>query len=135
LLVKRVGNLTPLSAVDKYPYDRSIERLLEMDDQIYEVGGGYWVKFEACRVPPTTSKPHGVDYSLCLLGPKDLRHVCYDNAHPVRSGRPPGGKMSLTNDHRHIGAVVEPYNFIDAETLLNDFWTDVEKVLKQEGIP
>jgi hypothetical protein len=127
--------LTGLSAVDKYSRDRSIERLLEMDGDIYEVGGGFWVKFEACRVPPTALKPHGIDYSLCFFGPDDVRRVCYDNDHQVLSARPPRGKMSPTNDHRHVGSVIKPYSFIDAQTLIEDFWNDVYKILKKEGIP
>jgi hypothetical protein len=29
-------------------------------------------------------------------------------------------------DHRHIGVSEERYNFVDPETLLEDFWNDVE---------
>jgi hypothetical protein len=29
-------------------------------------------------------------------------------------------------DHRHVRNVEEPYAFTDAETLLADFWRDVE---------
>jgi len=43
--------------------------------------------------------------------------------------------MSETNDHRHIEGAVEPYAYTDAAQLLIDFWTDVERILKMEGIP
>jgi len=29
-------------------------------------------------------------------------------------------------DHRHIGAAEKRYNFVNTDTLLNDFWNDVE---------
>ena len=29
-------------------------------------------------------------------------------------------------DHRHVGRVERPYKFVDPETLLVDFWNDVE---------
>ena len=29
-------------------------------------------------------------------------------------------------DHRHIGSAEKRYNFVDPETLLEDFWNDVE---------
>ena len=45
-------------------------------------GGGCWVEFRVKQVPPTEAKPHGIDYSLCLIGPDGGRLVCYDNAHP-----------------------------------------------------
>ena len=128
-------NLTSLSAVDKYLEDRSIERLLDLDGEIIEVGGGYWVKISAKRVAPTAAKPHGINYSLCLLAPNGDRRVCYDNAHPVQSGRPPSGRMSQTNDHTHTRGTVTPYSYVSAEQLLIDFWADVERVLKEEGIP
>jgi hypothetical protein len=127
-------NLTRLSAVDKCARDRSIERLLDLDGEIIEVGGGYWVEFQAKRVPQTEAKPHGVDYGLCLVSPNWGRRVCYDNAHPVQSGRAPSGRMSQTNDHRHVEGTVTPYAYKDAEQLLIDFWADVERILKKEGI-
>jgi Family of unknown function (DUF6516) len=134
---KGAKNLTALSTADKYPAgeDGSIERLLDLDEQIFAVGEGHWVQIRAKRVPPTEAKPHGIDYSLCLHAPDGGRLVCYDNAHPVRSARPPAGKMSERNDHRHKGDVVSPYAFVNAEGLMNDFWTDVYEILREKGIP
>ena len=31
-------------------------------------------------------------------------------------------------DHKHVGAVEIPYSFIDMETLLRDFYKDVERM-------
>jgi hypothetical protein len=115
--------------------DPSLQRLLDLDGDIMEVGGGFWVEFRARRVPPTAAKPHGIDYSLSLLGPDGKRLVAYDNAHPVSIGRAPSAKRSRTADHRHARTSVSPYDYADAETLLHDFWTDVERALKEEGIP
>jgi Family of unknown function (DUF6516) len=99
-----------------------------------EVGGGYWVEFNVTQVEPSKPKPHGIDYSLCLLDPNGKRLVCYDNAHPVpiRRRRKPKSK---TNDHVHSGRKVKPYPYVDPERLMDDFWTDVDKVLKERGIP
>jgi len=130
--------LTKVSAVDKYRSqgDPTLERLLDLDDEIMEVGGGYWVQFHASRVPPIEAKPHGVDYSLCLLAPSGSRLVCYDNAHPITTGRPPSRKLSDANDHRHDEkGKVKPYGYANAEALLSDFWDDVKRVLKAKGIP
>lgn len=129
-------NLTGLSAVDKYRReDPTLGRLLDLHEEIMEMGRGYWVEISAVRVEPTTSKPQGVDYSLCLLDPQGKRLVCYDNSHPVSVGRPPSRRKSTTNDHRHFRMRVAPYNYVNAEVLLEDFWTDVSNVLKEEGIP
>jgi hypothetical protein len=129
--------LTKLSAVDKYRSDEdpSLERLLDLDGEIFEVGGGYWVELHAKRVHRTDSKPHGVDYGLCLLDPDGNRLVCFDNAHPVVTGRPPSTTISATNDHTHDEkGKRKPYVYSNAETLLVDFWAEVERVLREKGL-
>ena len=131
-------SLTTLSPYDKYPLpddDPSLENLLFLDGEIMEVGDGYWVKISAKVVKSTAGKPHGVDYALSLFDPDDHRVLGYDNAHPVPVGRSPAKRMSETNDHKHAGERVTPYSYVNAETLLVDFWTDVERVLKEKGIP
>ena len=115
--------------------DPSLQRLLDLDGEIMEVGHGFWVELRAKKVPPTPDKPHGIDYSLCLLSPDGRRLVCYDNAHPISVGRGPAKKKSKTGDHKHERTKVVPYDYEDAETLVQDFWTDVERVLKEEGVP
>jgi len=109
--------------------DRDLDPLLDLDDTRIDVGGGYWVALRAKRVPRSEGKPHGIDYSLCLIGPDEARVVCYDNAHLVRSGRRQGAK-----DHRHFRGSVWPYRYVDPGTLLSNFWTDVYRVLKDEGL-
>jgi hypothetical protein len=74
-----------------------LEQLLELDEVRIDVGGGFWVALRAKRVPQTVAKPHGIDYSLCLIGPDEIRLVCYDNAHVVREGKRRG---VAGNDHR-----------------------------------
>ncbi|WP_245409523.1 DUF6516 family protein [Methyloceanibacter sp. wino2] len=99
------------------------------------MGRGYWVEIHAKIVGPTEAKPHGIDYGLCLLDPKGNRLVCFDNAHPVKTGRSPSKKKSPTNDHRHDErGNVKPYAYTDAGTLVEDFWAEVDRVLKDEGI-
>lgn len=79
-------------------------------------------------VPVTPGKPHGLDYSLTLHGPNGDRLVGFDNAHPV--GRQQRG---APQDHRHRLRTVKPYDYRDAATLLADFWSEVEAVLKERG--
>ena len=115
--------------ISRRPSD--LEQLLELDEVRIDVGGGFWVALRAKRVPRTVAKPHGVDYSLCLIGPDETRLVCYDNAHVVREGKRRG---VVANDHRHFRGVIRPYRYVDAGSLLVDFWTDVCRVLKDEGL-
>jgi hypothetical protein len=114
--------------------DISLERLLDLDGSVMEMGGGFWVKISAQRVPVTPQKPHGISYSLCLFSPQDKRLVGFDNAHWVATGRKPSVKMETTNDHVHIENKSRPYAYSDAEMLLVDFWTEVDKVLRAKGV-
>ena len=117
--------------------DSTVDGLLDLDGEIFEVGGGYWVKIKARRVAATSSKPHGIDYSLCLFGPNNERLVCFDNAHAVPVGSGPAKKQTSENDHVHKKGVTRPrpYVFTDAGTLLVDFWAAVYTILKREGVP
>jgi hypothetical protein len=56
------------------------------------------------------------------------RLVGFDNAHPV-----PPAKWSEPHDHRHILKSVKPYEYADAAALLEAFWTEVDRILKQRG--
>lgn len=72
-----------------------------------------FVEIVIWRVPrAVTGSRHSVKYRLALV--VDRRCVLrYDNE---------AGK----GDHRHVGRVESPYAFSDVETLLADFWTDVD---------
>ena len=116
--------------------DPSLDTLLELDGQVLVVDpeGNHWVRFSVTRVPASEAKPHGLDYSLSLHGPKGERLVGFDNAHPVRTGSGPGGRRHGPQDHRHRLKTVRPYEYKDAATLLRDFWAEVEAVLKERGV-
>lgn len=114
--------------------DRGLERLFDLDGFVAEVGGGFWVKLVALPVPPDTDRPHGIGYSLTLHDPAGRRVFGIDNAHAVRLTRGPSGRSSAARDHLHRGESVRAYAYRDAETLLDDFWREVEAILKKEGI-
>ena len=114
--------------------DSTLDRLLMLHGEVIEIGHGYWVKFEATRIEPSTARPHGVSYALCLLTPDDERIVCFDNAHPIEVGSGPAARHTATNDHQHKGTRVKPYDYRNAEALLVDFWNAVDAALKERGI-
>lgn len=62
-------------------------------------------------------RPHGTKYRLCYGIADGTGVVRYDN----ESGK---------GDHRHFGGEEKPYTFIDAETLVADFLTDIEQSRK-----
>ena len=80
----------------------------------------HWVKFVAVRMEPTPERLHGFSYSLTLHAPDGSRLVGFDNTHPVRRRRGPGGRRP-ERDHRHRLRAVRPYEYEYAATLLEDF--------------
>lgn len=114
--------------------DAGLDRLLDLDGFIAEVGGGFWVKIVAQRVRPDADRPHGVSYTLTLHDPSGERAFGIDNGHLTRVTRGPAGRSSSARDHLHRGKAVHPYAYRDADTLMDDFWLEVEAILKREGI-
>lgn len=114
--------------------DAGLERLLDLDGFLAEVGGGYWVKIVAKRVPPDKARPHGVAYALTLHDTSGGRIFGIDNAHTVRVTRGPAGRQRIEQDHLHRREAVRPYRYHDADTLLDDFGRQVEAILRLEGI-
>lgn len=112
------------------------EALLDLDGQLLVVDakGRYWVRFSVNRTPPTPERPHGLKYSLTLHGPDGERLIGFDNAHAVRQSRGPGGGGRGFLDHRHRMETVRPHRFKDAPTLLADFWTEVDRLLREKGV-
>jgi hypothetical protein len=113
-----------------------IELLLALDGETFAVdpAGRYWVKFVVRRIPPDATRPHGISYSLSLHDAGGHRLIGFDNAHAVRSGSGPGGRGRVEHDHRHRLQRVQPYVYLDAETLLADFWSDVDALLRERGV-
>ncbi len=111
--------------------DRALDVLLELHGEVFVVdpAGGHWVKFVVTRVPVSTEKPHGLDYSLTLHGPDGERLVGFDNAHAVADRR-----AGAPYDHRHRQRHVRPYAYHDAVTLLRDFWDAVDRMLIERGV-
>jgi Family of unknown function (DUF6516) len=115
-------------------HDEGLDRLLDLDGFLAEIGGGYWVKIEARRVPAGAERPHGVAYTLTLHELGGQRVFGIDNAHLVRLTRGPSGRSSASRDHFHRGETVRPYVYRDADTLIDDFWREVEAILRKAGV-
>lgn len=106
-----------------------------MDGYILDQGDGYWIKIEAKQLAnPTTGRPHGISYSLTLHDPYNQRILGFDNAHAVQpSGTKNYSGRRLVYDHKHrsIKDKGAPYEFVSAYQLLEDFFAEVDKVLKE----
>jgi hypothetical protein len=114
--------------------DAGLERLLDLDGLLVEVGGGFWVKIVAKRVPADKARPHGIAYALTLHEPSGERIFGIDNAHAVRTTRGPAGRQRSEHDHLHRRETVRPYRYRNADALLDEFEREVEAILRNEGI-
>jgi hypothetical protein len=111
--------------------DFGIDRLLALDGEtlVLTEDGAYWVKFVVRRVKVSPLRPHGLKYSLTLHGSDNERLVGFDNAHSV-----PPADTDDPHDHRHVLKSVKPYEYADSAALLEAFWGEVDKMLKQLGV-
>jgi hypothetical protein len=86
------------------------------------------VRFIVNQVPASKEKPHGLDYTLTLHAPDGERLVGFDNAHQVE------GKRREEHDHKHRLRTVKPYAYRDAASIVADFWSEVEAVMREKGV-
>ena len=117
--------------------DASLDTLLDLDGQSFVITDqGDFVKFVVKRTAVTQTRPHGLSYSFTLHAPDGTRLVGFDNAHdvPARGSRFKRRNESTDHWHRTEKDLGRPYEFKDAETLLDDFFDKVERVLRDRGI-
>ncbi|HYZ26068.1 MAG TPA: DUF6516 family protein [Geminicoccaceae bacterium] len=116
--------------------DYGLEFLLAFDGRVHHLEEGYWLKFEIKRVEATRKRPQGLSYSFTLHAPDGTRLLGFDNAHgvPARGSRFKAAPQPSDHWHRTESDPGRPYEFKDAETLIDDFFDEVERVLGERGI-
>ena len=116
--------------------DHGLEFLLAFDGRVHHLEKGYWIKFELARVGVTTKRPHGLSYSFTLHAPNGTRLVGFDNAHavPARGSRFKRRGDASDHWHRTEKDPGRPYVFKDAETLIDNFFDEVDRVLGERGV-
>ncbi|MFC4297940.1 DUF6516 family protein [Castellaniella hirudinis] len=108
--------------------------LLDGESFMADEAGRRWVKFEVKPVEVTAHRPHGIKYSLTLHDADGERILGFDNAHPVREGTGPGARTRIEYDHKHVGKRIRFYAYMDAATLLSDFWQEVGQLLQERSL-
>ncbi len=112
--------------------DETLVTLLNLNGEIFPMDSGYWTKFEAWRVAPEPHVPHGVRYCLTLHDRHNRRVLGFDNAHAIRSARKGYGARKITWDHRHKRERISPYDYESASQLLEAFWREVERIIREK---
>ena len=109
--------------------DNGLANLLALHDTEAHRDDGYWWRIEAWEVQPSRERPHGIRYNLTLHNKFNKRVFGLDNAHAVKPVRKKGfAAKRYDYDHMHKSASDKgtPYEFKDAASLLNDFFTGID---------
>lgn len=114
----------------------ALELLLAYDGRLHYFASGHYLKFEVRMVEKTQWVPHGIAYSMTLHAPDGKRLVGFDNAHPVshRGGRHSIRRREADHWHRTTRDKGRRYEFVSVERLLQDFFGEAERVLKEQGV-
>ncbi|HEX3347549.1 MAG TPA: DUF6516 family protein [Acetobacteraceae bacterium] len=107
--------------------DYDLSFLLSLDGLEFQFVQGFVVKIEAREVPATRHRPHGVKYSLTLHDPVGRRIYGIDNAHGIR------GQPEFDHRHGYGSRKVRGYVYRGPPELLEDFYREVERILKERG--
>lgn len=120
---------------DELP-EHTLEFLLAFNGRVHWLASGHWIKFEIRRIKATPERPHGLRYSFTLHDPEGNRLVGFDNAHgvPERGSRFRGRSEGVDHWHRTQDDEGRPYAFKNADTLLEDFFREVRRVLTEHGL-
>ncbi len=120
----------------KQEAEYTLEFLLAFDGRIHHLEKGYWIKFEIKRVRVAKERPHGLSYSFTLHAPDGARLIGFDNAHNVPAVGSKFKRSPKTSDHWHRteNDPGRPYAFKDADTLLQDFFREVRRILADRGV-
>ena len=114
--------------------DPALDALLDLDGSILDQGNGFWVKIDVKLVVVSPAIPHGIRYSLTLHDKYGKRILGYDNAHAPHRPKKlkfAGRIRAYDHLHRHPKDQGVPYEFKDAQQLINDFFNEVDRVLEQ----
>jgi|SRR4029077_10312807 hypothetical protein len=103
--------------------------LLSLNGLEFRFAQGYRVKIAAQSVETSSGRPHGIKYSLTLHDPTGQRIYGLDNAHGIRDRR-------AGFDHRHVYGArrIVAYVYRGPIELLEDFYREVERILRERGV-
>ena len=112
--------------------NNSLDYLLDLDVEEFTLNGGYWVKIEAALTPQTAERPHGIRYCLTLHDKYNNRILGFDNAHSIKPGKKFKGRIiEFDHMHKNLADKGTPYEFKNANQLLEDFFNRVDEIVKK----
>jgi hypothetical protein len=113
--------------------DTGLDTLLDMSDYRFVYPNKYWWKIEAYLVGSSKERPHGIRYTLTFHRPNGTRIFGMDNAHVPKNRRKGYHGRIVEYDHVHVDEndIGTAYAFVDAETLMADFFKRVNEITNE----
>jgi len=114
--------------------NKGLDTLLSLDGLTFVYPNKYWYKIEAYLLDePSKERPHGIRYNLTLHDNHNTRIFGMDNKHVPPNRRRGFHGQLVEYDHTHNDAYDKgsPYSFVDAETLVKDFFERVDQILAE----
>jgi Family of unknown function (DUF6516) len=111
--------------------------LLDLHRQTIRYDNDYWVTVRVTKVRPSAGRPHGLKYSLTLHDQNDDRILGYDNSHQIDVATGPARRAKRSQRFDHIdrrGKLSVPYEFTTPYQLVADLFSEVDEILKKEGV-
>ena len=106
-----------------------MRRLLDYNRRRIWMMNGWCLRFRIKEISITAERPSGIKYSFTLHDAGMGRLLGFDNSHGVPK------HVEFDHQHRFMQTdQLTPYVYIDADTLLCDFFMAVEKACAKEGI-
>ncbi|TCQ85732.1 MULTISPECIES: DUF6516 family protein [Rahnella] len=112
--------------------DHDLDTLLNMHGTKYTYDCGYWFEIVAYQVEVTSSRPHGIRYSLTFHDHHNQRIYGMDNSHavaPTKQGMYRGRIQEWDHLHQSISDKGTPYEFVNAAQLMEDFFSAIDKII------
>ena len=109
--------------------DYNLDFLLSLNGQEFEFAAHYKVKIKAHATATSQHRPHGVKYSLTLHDKTGRRLHGIDNAHGI------GRRVVFYHRHVYGNDKVIVYMYRGSAELLEGFYRDVERIIKERGHP
>jgi hypothetical protein len=112
-----------------------LEYLLDLNGEEFTLTEGYWIKLDAALTTPTAERPHGIRYCLTLHDKYNNRIFGFDNAHGIKTGKKFKGRIiEYDHIHKNLADKGTPYEFINAQQLLDDFFKKVDEIITRGRI-
>lgn len=114
----------------------ALELLLAYDGRVHYLASGHTLRFEVRKVEKSARTPYGIACSWTLHASGGTRLLGFDNVHPVphRGGRYVKPKSEAGHWRRTAIDEGRPFDFVSVEKLLEDFFTEAERVLAGQGV-